>query len=178
MEPLLDACTISYLFNAGQKEFLRKATTVSRIHTVLEVVVELERSTAFGDGFRKLKDDLVAGGQWVVHELIPGTPEQQLFNHLRGERGKFSGKDQGELASIAWAFFQTNLVFVTEDQGAVRWAIDDLPGFPCRVVRTAAWLRALGERGADLSAKGLGSWAHQVPPPLPYWWADWMKLQG
>jgi hypothetical protein len=179
MEPLLDACTISYLFAACQKEFLREAAAASRIHTVLDVVVELERAKGFGDGFRKLKDDLVAAGQWVVHELIIGTPEHQLFQQLRRTKGKLLIEDQGELASIALAAFHPDLVFVTEDRQAMRWAIDELPDFPCRIVRSAAWLRAVRERGGNLDVGGLERWAKVVQPqPLPSWWNDWMIAQS
>lgn len=188
MEPLLDACTISYLFAAGQKEFIREAAAISRIHTVLQVTEELEKETQWGAGFKKLKDELAANERWVVHELIFPTPEHRLFNQLRQGipqhgrlrlgHGKLKEKDQGELASIALAASQPDLVFVTEDRGAMHWAIDELPGFPGRVLRTAAWLRAVRERGGNFDVGGLERWSKVVPRPLPSWWNDWMIVQN
>lgn len=180
MEALLDACAVSYLFQAGQKEFIRGAAHVSRIHFVLEVVEELKKETTWGKGFEKLLAELSASGHCEVHELLVGSPEQRYFNSLRAN--STSPKDQGEHASIALAVYRPDLVFVSEDDGAIRRAVVELPGFPARVTRTAAWLRFVDEQGGKLDRDGLARWTTLMmekekkakKPVLPRWWASWL----
>jgi hypothetical protein len=60
----------------------------------------------------------------------------------------------------------------------MRWALDELPGFPGRVTRTAAWLRAVDEQGTRLDPAGLIRWAEKVPRPLPDWWQGWIGTRA
>ncbi len=175
MEALFDACAVSYLFQAGQKEFLRVAAAISRIHFVAEVANELEKERSWGDGFKKLKDELVTAGHCEVHELIVDTPEATLYKEMQRTRTQITNKDKGELASIALAAFHPHLVFVTEDWGAIKLAIQELPELPARVVRTAAWLRSVRQQGAMLDQDGLERWAQKRTGQLPRWWNDWLN---
>jgi len=180
VEALLDACSISYFFQAGQKELIEHLASVVRVHVVEQVFDELERETTWGAGFKKLFDGLVERGRCEVHALAPGTEEAMLFNRLRAGAKSGSPKDQGERASIALAVHHADLVFVTEDRGALHLALRELPGFPCRVTRTAGWLRAMAERGARLDSNALMEWAKKVPgqPALPHWWQSWVGEQA
>lgn len=176
MDALLDACSVSYLFQAGQKGFIESATQVCRVHLAEDVLFELSKETTWGKGCEKLFGNLRERGLVDVHSLLLGSDEATLFNRLRSSRPRrVAAKDQGELASIALAVHRPNLVLVTEDHGAMRWALDQIPGFPCRVSRTAGWIRAVVERGVRATAVGLGAWASLVPGPLPEWWAGWVS---
>lgn len=175
MDALLDACSVSYFFQAGQKAFIERAAAVCRIHLMDSVLEELAKETSWGAGCVKLIRALEANAQAEVHSMLLGTEEAALFNRLRTIRPrKISTRDQGELASIALAVHRPELVLVTEDHGALRWALDEIPGFPCRVTRTAAWIRAVVGHGASLQGVSLPAWAAKAPPPLPVWWAEWL----
>jgi hypothetical protein len=184
VEALLDACTVSYFFQSGQKELLRHAAGVMQLHLVKQVVEELEKEKTWGPGFKKLFEDLSDGGLCEIHSLMLGSEEARLFNALRKDRT--STKDLGERASIALAAHRPDLVFVTEDFGAVRLALVHLPGFPSRVTRTAGWLRALAERGVKFDRGALARWAactwarprKNEEPAVPYWWNSWVDAQA
>jgi hypothetical protein len=53
VDALLDACSVSYFFQAGQKELIRRAARVVRVHFVEQVVEELKAEKTWGHRRRR-----------------------------------------------------------------------------------------------------------------------------
>jgi len=109
-------------------------------------------------------------------EVTPGTDAERLMAALLAPRREAAKKDEGEAASIAVAKTAPHLVFVTRDDKATFWALNELYGTGERVMRVPVFIRTLFEQGA-LPASAVQRIAGQLRNirAIPSWWDVWLS---
>lgn len=129
-----------------------------------EVGEELEKHPKLGGVAKKW---LPVSG--IDRRKIPvGSPEAAVLAALR----KPTSKDLGELASIALASNDAELVFVAHDKNGMWLALRELhlPGE--RLIGVPVFLRRL-RKAAGLPAAAVDDVMNALNHPAPSWWQDW-----
>lgn len=113
--------------------------------------------------------------QLDIIEIGPETAEAKLMETLLAPLKTLKEKDRGEAASIAIASCSSELVFVTGDNTAIVWALNELFGTGERVMRVPVFIRKLYECGAlsAIAVKGVAERAASHGQ-IPTWWTSWL----
>lgn len=164
---ILDADILCYFQRAGRLELLARQATECPWVLVDEVEDELFRAKGYGDAaLRVLREFSIP-----VVTIADGSREAALLERLH------PGKDHpncGEAASIAVATYDTDLIFVTNDQRAATLALVELYSLSGeRCIRTPTFLRRLHELRL-FTSEDIRHWL-KINNRLtwPSWWEAW-----
>jgi hypothetical protein len=176
---LLDANVFLDFQNAALLPALVRAAQVIDLAVAEKVFdeVTLPRADDSGDlvGKKRQAERALRDARITKIEIIPGTREAELMQALLAPLKTIKEKDHGEAASIAIAASNADLLFVTGDETAVLWALNELFHKGERVMRVPIFVRTLLERAALDAETVKGVAARAVSHGAePSWWASWV----